>query len=552
MKRNKCLGSKEAPFSEGRQPPIPELLSRYWKEGKKMANNTVNVQTATPELKKTLGLMGLMINAMALIAPGAFLWLNYQAQAAQVDPTGNSTAPDMWFGLFVALILSFLTAASYSWLAKRYPDAGCGSSYYFAQRALLDRGSSNRSARNAKFTVGWLSHIYYWVYPGVMVAFMTVFITFILQTIGYAITLPVQIGIAVTFSMLVGFIAYRGIQGSTRTNLIINIVQLMMLVGVTVLALAYRLLNPVNTTFYFTDMVSIVSIHDVSHVLFQATLAILVLVGFESITALTSEAKNPRDIPRAIMLSLLIQGGFAYLFGFFGLQAWINSSYTFASAAASSAPLGDMVRIIGNVFFGGNGFVLMMAAAAAVAAAILGTTLACLNTGVRVTYAISRDAEVPEQLGKLNTRYGTPAIGTWALTAVSAVIGAFGVLSLKNLTAIILLSNLGTFLLYGVTCIIAIVALSKERRSIVSRFIIPLGGFIANLAMMAAVLWLGFSGGSDTQWAALFAVVSAAAWMLIGLGYFVINSKTTQSPLFPFPGQERPEDIGRKYSINGS
>src|SRR3972149_11260220 len=139
-------------------------------------------------MKKTLGLMGLTINAMAFIAPGAFLWLTIQAQAAQVDPSGVSTAPDIWFGLLVALILSFLTAASYAWLARRYPDAGAGSSYYYAQRALLDRGSSNRSARNAKFAVGWLSHIYYWVYPGVMGAFMAVFMTFILQAFGFAVT----------------------------------------------------------------------------------------------------------------------------------------------------------------------------------------------------------------------------------------------------------------------------------------------------------------------------------------------------------------------------
>ena len=75
-----------------------------------------------------------------------------------------------------------------------------------------------------------------------------------------------------------------------------------------------------------------------------------------------------------------------------------------------------------------------------------------MNTGVRVTYAISRDTEVPEPLGKLNPRYGTPAIGIWVMTLVSAGIGAFGVLSLTNLTAVTLLSNFGTFLLYGITC----------------------------------------------------------------------------------------------------
>src|SRR5665647_3923824 len=48
-----------------------------------------------PQMKKTLSLTGLTINAMALIAPGAFLWLNYQTQAAQIDPSGASTAPDI-------------------------------------------------------------------------------------------------------------------------------------------------------------------------------------------------------------------------------------------------------------------------------------------------------------------------------------------------------------------------------------------------------------------------------------------------------------------------
>ena len=88
----------------------------------------------------------------------------------------------------------------------------------------------------------------------------------------------------------------------------------------------------------------------------------------------------------------------------------MNSSYSitsngkvltgFSAAAVSSAPIGDMVHNLGNVFLGGNGFTLMLIVAAIVAAAILGTTLACMNTGVRVTYAISRDTEVPQHLGK--------------------------------------------------------------------------------------------------------------------------------------------------------
>ena len=78
---------------------------------------------------------------------------------------------------------------------------------------------------------------------------------------------------------------------------------------------------------------------------------------------------------------------------------------------------------------------------------------------------------------------------------VSALIGAFGVLSLRNLTAIMLLSNFGTFLLYGVTCIIAVAALSRERRSILTKYIMPIAGFAANMIMLVAVVWLGVVGG---------------------------------------------------------
>ena len=41
---------------------------------------------AEPQIKATLGLFGATANAMALIAPGAFLWITYQLQAAATSP----------------------------------------------------------------------------------------------------------------------------------------------------------------------------------------------------------------------------------------------------------------------------------------------------------------------------------------------------------------------------------------------------------------------------------------------------------------------------------
>src|SRR5579875_1718510 len=124
-----------------------------------MAENTA------PEMKPTLGLTGLTMNAMALIAPGAFLWLTFYIQA-----TTGVTAPSMLLRIFVALMVFLATASCYADMANLYP--GTGSSYYFAEQSFLNHDKAWRYARLSKFIVGWASHLYYWIYPGVMVATM--------------------------------------------------------------------------------------------------------------------------------------------------------------------------------------------------------------------------------------------------------------------------------------------------------------------------------------------------------------------------------------------
>jgi amino acid transporter len=54
--------------------------------------------------------------------------MTYQLQAANADIAGKSTAADMWTGIVAALIVAFLTALAFAELARKYPDAGSGSS----------------------------------------------------------------------------------------------------------------------------------------------------------------------------------------------------------------------------------------------------------------------------------------------------------------------------------------------------------------------------------------------------------------------------------------
>ena len=504
---------------------------------------------SAPVMKKTLGLTGVTVNAMALIAPGAFLWMTYQLQAANTDISGASTALDMWTGIIAALVVAFLTAFSFAELAKRYPDAGSGSAYYFAEKAFLDREEPHhrRWARIAKFITGWAAHLFYWVYPGVMVAFFAVLVTYLAGAFGINLPIWSQIVVAWVFSLVVGLIAMRGISGSTTASIVINVIQLTALVVFSVLAIMFRVQNPLGVApgeWYHPVASSIVLPHNFAGMLFQSTIAILILVGFESSTAFAAEAKNPkRDIPRGVILSLVIQGLFAYLLEYFAANYALSDKLVsadgtlkgIAAAAASGAPIGDMAIQIGNAFLGGNGFAFMLVIAASVAIAILGTTLAAMNTGVRISFAMAQDSEMPDIMGLLHDQYATPFYGVIVMVVVSGIIGTVGVLGgVVALTGITLASNLGTFVLYALICGLTMVAFMGDKGfSFLKHAIVPILGLIVNVVMVLAIFIIGFMSGGSTAQATYLAVAISIGWLIVSVIYLVVTSRQRGQAIIP-------------------
>src|ERR1700757_4805792 len=169
-------------------------------------------EKSTTEMKATLGLTGLTMNAMALIAPGAFLWLTFFIQAG-----AGSTAPAMWMGILFATLLCLATAVCYAEMSKLYP--GPGSSYYFAEQSFLNHNTVWPYARLSKFIVGWASHLYYWIYPGVMVGVMGILCGYLVGTLWpnfMSASNPgpaFMMAVAIVFSFVVAYIAYRGVSG---------------------------------------------------------------------------------------------------------------------------------------------------------------------------------------------------------------------------------------------------------------------------------------------------------------------------------------------------
>jgi APA family basic amino acid/polyamine antiporter len=532
----------------------------------------------------TLGLTGVTVNAMALIAPGAFLWITFVLQAGYVFPSGLA----MWAGIFVALLLAYATALSYSELAKLYP--GAGSSYLFAEQAFLGKTHAYRFARIAKFIIGWASHLYYWVYPGVMVATMGVMIGYIVgnlfpDTINPATPGPIFMAlVAIIFSYVVAYIAFRGVTGSTMVNIAINGIQIVALLFFSALAIAYRLSHPAGSAGLALDSagkvvtsvihygmsgdnpshasaLSVIVPHRFDWVMLQATIAILLLVGFESVTALGEEAKNPKkDIPRGVLLSLTIQGLFCYLIEYFAANYFLSSAYSLGAAKGSAAPIGDMMVIVGNALLGGHGQAFMLVEAVTVFLALVGTTLSCINTGARVTYAMGRDEEVPEHFGLLHGDNLTPHRAIWTLATITAVIGAYAAIyffaggsapddkaiaalphniwyaagmssngylsALPNgLLLVTLVSNFGTFMLYGLTNIVCMVAFQEHHEFHgFKHMVVPIFGAVANFACMAFYI-IGPLEGIGSAKEPLMAVAISAIWGIYGAIYFVRNSR---------------------------
>ena len=576
--------------------------------------------TPVPQMQKTLGLTGLTSNAMALIAPGAFLWLTFFIQA-----TTGATSPSMWIGIFAALALCLATAVSYAEISKLYP--GTGSSYYYAEQALLSKDKAFKYARVAKFIVGWGSHLYYWVYPGVMVGVTGVFVGYVVGFLNPTFMAgstpgPVFMAlIAVIFTFFVAAIAQRGANASTAVNLAINVIQISALILFSFLAIGYRVNHPQGApalnydssslstyTYNFATKAdgtiirdaggnptpqldkagkpvpftidyspydstgklfqahpnakSVISVHSFNWMMIQATVAILILVGFESVTAMGGEARNAkRDIPKAVIFSLLIQGMFCYLFEYFAANYFLNSGYSMQSAVGSAAPIGDMMIIVGDALLGpGHGKYFMLGEAVTVFLALIGTTLACMNTGARVTYAMGKDNEAPEHFGMLHSKTLTPHRAVRTLSFITAIIGVIsvslyfgdgsalansaiaalphgifssvGFLTHDKLAAlpnsmlmITLTSNFGTFILYALSCTLCMIAYNKHpNHSFIKHTLIPAFGLAANIGCMMFYL-IGPFLGIGTKMEPLGALLIAFLWGCYGAFYFMKSSR---------------------------
>ena len=97
----------------------------------------------------------------------------------------------------------------------------------------------------------------------------------------------------------------------------------------------------------------------------------------------------------------------------------------------------------------------------------------------------------------------------------------------NTLLLMTLTSNFGTFMLYGLSCVICMVGFHKHPMyNPVKHMFIPLFGIVANVGCMLAYLIMPFMG-YGTKMEPFGALGLAAVWAIYGLIFFARSSKAS-------------------------
>ncbi len=205
-------------------------------------------------------------------------------------------------------------------------------------------------------------------------------------------------------------LAYRDIKLSTRTMLVIEFstVALIIITLVTYFAASGKWHDGAQVHLENVTL---------DHLRLGLVLAFFSFVGFESATALGHEARQPlRVIPRAVIFSVIGIGVFFTASSYGLIDAFQGASQGLDTVSAPLSVVADRVGL--------SGFGPMIAAG--VGLSFFACTLASINAGARVLYAMSRHGLFHAAAGNAHPSNATPHVAV-TLTAVLALLLSLGV-----------------------------------------------------------------------------------------------------------------------------
>jgi putrescine importer len=436
-----------------------------------------------PRLKRALGLRALVLYGLVLTQP--------TAPMPCYGVVSNTARGHVVTAILCGMLAMLLTAISYGQMARVYPSAG--SAYTYVGRELHPV---------AGYLTGWALIFDYVMNPIIC----SIWCSKAAMKLGLIPNLPYPVW-AVAFVLLFTLLNIRGIEASARTN-----AAMALGLGVVIalfLAAAARFLwrapDSGSTAwlrpFYDPETFSF------SRFSTGTSIAVLTYIGFDAVSTLSEEARDPRrDILRATVLTCLVVGVLSAIEVYAAQLVW--PGWRFADAETA------IPQIAGKI----GGAFLMATITVALLVATIGSGIGAQLAAGRLLYSMGRDGALPARFfASLAPTTRIPRNNILLVGAVSLV----GVFVLDYDTGAELL-NFGAFIGFlGVNLSALVRYAVRPKRP--ARAVLPLLGFLICL-----YLWLSLR---------MSAKLVGLAWLVIGLGFGAWQTQGfSRSRREPLPG----------------
>jgi len=354
-----------------------------------MSSEARAAAVAEPHLKRALGLWDLVFIGIILIQPTApmpLFGVVHQEARGHVVTT-----------ILIGMVAMLFTAVSYGRMARVYPLAG--SAYTYVGREIHP---------SVGYVTGWSMAMDYMLNPIICVIWCSKAAGNILPEVPYGAW-------AVFFALLFTALNLRGIRATARTNEVLaagmGVVILLMFVATA--RYLFRLGSP--GTDLFTRPFYDPATFSLPLVFTGTSIAVLTYIGFDGISTLSEEVRNPRrNILLATVLTCLITGILAGLEVYAAQLVWntneafpdVDTAYVHVAGRAGGIWLFQIVNLTLLVATIGSGSGAQLAAA-------------------RLLYGMGRDDAIPRKFfGVIEPKRSIPRNNV-LFTGGLALAGAF-------------------------------------------------------------------------------------------------------------------------------
>ncbi|AIA56747.1 APC family permease [Acidithiobacillus caldus] len=379
-----------------------------------------NIQTTQSLKGSSLGLMEAVGQSLANISPTLTPALN---MGAVVALAGQGT----WLVYVVATIALIIVGLNMSILASRF--AAAGSFFVFISRSLGPMMGG---------LTGWALILAYIGTAMALLAGLAIFVNNTLAPLG--LTIPPIVSYLI-FGALAWYLAYRDIKLSSRISLIIE--------AISVTAISILVFSVVGKNYSPSVIGTQITISAIPlKGMFEGVvLAIFSFVGFESSVTLGKETRDPtRNIPRAVMGSMLFAGLFFTIMAFAMITAFKGNATAFGN---DPAPLETLLGYLHLAF-------LSTPVYAIASLSLFACVLASINAGSRLLFSMGRYQFVHKSMGFVHASHQTPHV---AIT-ISSVLAVLGPIFLIDKGAMNTYDIAGTIATFGFIFVYLLVSIS--------------------------------------------------------------------------------------------